>query len=171
MAAVALALPSLPAGTEILLDANVLTYALNGRSAECAKLLERCAAGEVSGFTTVDVLADVCHRMMLAEAAVKRLISRPNAANLQGKSHVVVRLRDYWERIIHSGTARIAVLPLDEYRFHRAHPLRAQFGLMTNDSLLLAAADVFGISSIATNDADFDVIPWITIYRPADVQS
>jgi predicted nucleic acid-binding protein len=40
---------------------------------------------------------------------------------------------------------------------------------MTNDSLLLAAADVFGIAALVTNDSDFDAVPWITIYRPTDV--
>ena len=40
---------------------------------------------------------------------------------------------------------------------------------MTNDSLVLAAADLFGIESLATNDADFDGIPWLTIYRPSDL--
>jgi len=153
------ALPSLPAGTEILLDANVLTYALNGRSGECINLLERCAAGEVSGFTTVDVLSDVCHRLMLAEAAFRGLIARPNAANLQGKAHVVRQLSEYWGRIVSAATARVAVLPLDEFRFRRAHPLRVDYGLMTNDSLLLAAADLFGIAALVTNDSDFDAVP------------
>jgi predicted nucleic acid-binding protein len=165
-----LAVPSLPSGTEVLLDANVITYALNRRSRECVELLERCTTGDLSGYTTVEVLADVCHRLMLAEAAFKGLIARPNAANLQGKSHVVRQLGDYWQRTIQSCTGALAVLPLDEFRFRRAHPLRVSFGLMTNDSLLLAAADVFGISALATNDTDFDPVPWITLYRPRDVQ-
>ena len=54
-------------------------------------------------------------------------------------------------------------------KFRRANPLRRQHGLLTNDSLLLAAAEVFGITSIATSDADFDVIPWLNVYRPTDL--
>jgi predicted nucleic acid-binding protein len=40
---------------------------------------------------------------------------------------------------------------------------------MTNDSLLLAAAEVFGIDSLATNDSDFDAVPWLEIYKPRDL--
>ena len=61
-------LTELPAGTEVLLDANVLIYALTKRSPECSALLRRCAVQEVFGFTTVEVVNDVCHRLMLAEA-------------------------------------------------------------------------------------------------------
>ncbi len=106
---------------------------------------------------------------MLTEAAGRGLISRPNASSLQGKPHVVRQLDDYWKRLLKVAASGIAVLPLDEFRFVRAHQLRRSFGLMTNDSLLLAAAEVFGIASLATNDADFDAIPWLTIYKPTDL--
>jgi predicted nucleic acid-binding protein len=106
---------------------------------------------------------------MVGEAAGRGLIARPNAANLQGKPHVVRALDDYWQRIAQIRAGKIAVLPLDEFRFVRAHGLRLAHGLMTNDSLLLAAADLFGISSLATADADFDAVPWITVYKPTDL--
>ena len=63
----------------------------------------------------------------------------------------------------------VAVLPLDEFRFRRSQVMRQQDGLMTNDSLVLAAADVFGIAALATNDQDFDAVPWIDIYKPTDL--
>jgi predicted nucleic acid-binding protein len=164
-----LSLSSLPQGTEVLVDANVLTYALQARSQQSRELVRRCKRGEVSGFTTVDTLAEVCHRLMLIEAVGKGLIARPNAANLQGKDHVVRQLTDYWRRVLRLSASGIAILPLDEFRFTRAHVLRQQHGLMTNDSLLLAAADVFGIGALATNDSDFDNIPWMTVYKPTDL--
>ena len=40
---------------------------------------------------------------------------------------------------------------------------------MTNDSLALAAVDVFGIGALATNDNDFDAVPWLEIYKPTDL--
>lgn len=158
-----LPLSSLPHGAEVLIDANVLTYALQGRSRQSEDLLRRCFAGEVSGFTTVDVLADVCHRLMICEAGGRGLIHRANASNLQGKPHVVRQLDDYWKRVLKITNGSIAVLPLDEFRFQRAQPLRLTHGLMTNDSLLLAAADVFGIGSLATNDSDFHDIAWVDL--------
>jgi predicted nucleic acid-binding protein len=162
-------LSSIPAGSDLLIDANVLIYGVNVVSAECHDLLARCASREVSAFVTVDVLADVCHRLMVGEAAGRKLIARPNAANLQGKPQVVRQLGDYWERLRELRTANIVVLPLDEHRFQRAHVIRQTHGLMTNDSILVAAGDVFGIPSLATNDADFNGIPWLTVYKPTDI--
>jgi predicted nucleic acid-binding protein len=40
---------------------------------------------------------------------------------------------------------------------------------MSTDSLILAAADLFGIPSLATNDSDFEAVPWLAIYKPTDV--
>src|SRR5689334_8216951 len=123
-----LPLSAIPAGVEILVDANVLIYGVNFVSPECHDFLARCANRELSAFATVDVLADVCHRLMVSEAAGRRLIGRPNAANLQGKAHVIRQLTDYWQRLSEIRAANIAVLPLDEHRFQRAHPMRQSYG-------------------------------------------
>lgn len=164
-----MSLSTLPAGSEVLFDANVLIYGLLGRSRQCEAAMRRCASGDVSGFTTVDALADVSHRLMLHEAFNKGLITRQNAASLKGKPAAVTNLSEYWLLLDTVRTNRIAILPFDEYRFQRAHAVRQREGLLTNDSILLAAADVFGIASLATNDADFDAVPWITVYKPTDL--
>src|SRR5881396_527446 len=106
-----LPLVSLPSAQELLIDANILVYGLNAVSPQCRALLARCAAQEISGFVTVDVLAEACHRLMVSEAAGRKFIARPNAANLQGKSHVIRQLTDYWDRLAEVRRANIAVLP------------------------------------------------------------
>jgi predicted nucleic acid-binding protein len=153
-----------PSGDEILIDANILVYALSGTSPECVTFLDRCIHGDVHAYVTLDALADACHKLMIADAHARGLISRPNASSLQGKGAVIRQLANYWSLL--QSLKGVAILPLDEHRFHRAHPLRLQYGLMTNDSLLLAATEVFGIESLATNDTDFDSIPWLTVYKP-----
>jgi predicted nucleic acid-binding protein len=42
-------------------------------------------------------------------------------------------------------------------------------GLLTRDSLVLAAADQYGVGALATLDSDFDDIGWLTVYKPTDV--
>jgi predicted nucleic acid-binding protein len=164
----ALPLPTLPAGEEILIDANVIVYAIGQRSRQCAELIGRTMRGEVVGFSTVEIINDACHRLMLSEAAGRGLIARANASNLKGKPQVVRQLGAYWQHV--EQTLRgLAILPFDEYRLRRAHAMRLAHGLMANDSLVLAAVNLFGIASLATNDADFFGIPWLTIYRPTDL--
>lgn len=42
-------------------------------------------------------------------------------------------------------------------------------GLMTNDSMIVAAAIELGIDRVATNDADFAAVTAITVHQPTDV--
>ena len=65
----------------------IFIYHFGGQSTDCRILLERCARRELRGYSSTSVLAEVLHRLMVAEAiekqlvtaktAVKRLKSRP----------------------------------------------------------------------------------------------
>ena len=70
-------LAGLPAGTLVLIDANIFVYAFRELSTECERFLERCRAQQVFGATTLEVVNDVCHRLMLAEALDEGVIGRP----------------------------------------------------------------------------------------------
>ena len=52
---------------------------------------------------------------------------------------------------------------------HHAHAARSRYGLLTNDSLILAAMDEYGIGYLATRDNDFDHVSELTICKPADI--
>jgi hypothetical protein len=58
----------LPAGTHIFLDANIFICAFLGHSNQCRYLLGRCTTEEVLGITSLEVINEATHRMMLAEA-------------------------------------------------------------------------------------------------------
>jgi predicted nucleic acid-binding protein len=63
----------------------------------------------------------------------------------------------------------LLIIPLDEARQHATQRIRTNYGLLTNDSLLVAAALSYGISCLASRDADFDRIAELTVYKPSDV--
>jgi predicted nucleic acid-binding protein len=113
----------------------------------------------VLGFTTVEVVNDVGHRLMLAEAMGKGLIPKQNASVLKSRATVIPSLRDYWRRVTSISAMNIVVLPLDEYRVQRAQLIRERHPLLTTDSVLAAGANLFGIDAVVTNDADFEVVP------------
>lgn len=76
-------------GESAFVDANIFVYHFTGQSPECRSFLERCATGAIRGFTSTSTLAEVTHRLMIAEAvqlglvtqvkAVPRLKERPDA--------------------------------------------------------------------------------------------
>jgi len=87
---------NLPAGTRLFLDANIFVYAFLGHSNECQGLLGRCATEKVLGITTLDVVNEVTHRMMLAEGVGKGVIKRERVRDLRGKWREVAKLTEYW---------------------------------------------------------------------------
>src|SRR5262245_17738327 len=76
---------NLPAGYSPFVDANIFVYAFLGHSNQCRELLGRCATEQVLGITILDVVNEVTHRMMLAEALGSGLIKRDRVRDLRGK--------------------------------------------------------------------------------------
>ncbi|TMB65317.1 MAG: PIN domain-containing protein [Deltaproteobacteria bacterium] len=160
---------NLPAGTRLFLDANIFVYAFLGHSNECQGLLGRCATEQVLGITTLDVVNEVTHRMMLAEGVGKGVIKRERVRDLRGKWREVAKLTEYWTQTSAIFGLNILVLTTDEARLHVAQTIRVRHGLLTNDSLIVAAMEEFGIDSLATRDNDFDHISELIVYKPSDI--
>ena len=160
---------NLPAGTRLFLDANIFVYAFLGHSDQCRELLARCATEQVLGITTLDVVNEVTHRMMVAEALGSGFIKRDSVRDLRGKWRQVAKLTEYWTQTSAIFGLNILVLTTDEARLHRAQTIRTRHGLLTNDSLIVAAMQVFGIHSFATRDNDFDHVSELTVYKPTDI--
>ena len=160
---------NLPAGTHVFIDANIFIYAFLGHSNQCRDLLGRCATEQVLGITTLEVVNEVTHRMMLAEALGTGVIKRDSVRDLQGKWQEIAKLTEYWAQTSAIFGLNILVLPSDEGRLHRAQTIRARHGLLTNDSLIVAAMEELGIHSLAPRDNDFDHISDLTVYTPIDI--
>lgn len=160
---------NLPAGTNLFIDANIFIYAFLGHSNQCRDLLGRCATEKVLGITSLDVVNEVTHRMMLAEAVGTGVIKRDSVRDLRGKWREIAQLTVYWAQTSVIFGLNILVLPSNESRLHRAQTIRARHGLLTNDSLIVAAMEEFGIHSLATRDNDFDHISELIVYKPTDV--
>ena len=162
-------LSNLPPASNVLLDANIFVYAFSGQSAQCLELLTRCATEDVIGVTTVEVVNEVCHRMMLAEAVAKGVITRARAVDLKGKVADIRGFTEYWLQTARIFSLNILVLGLAESRIRRAQHMRTLYGLLTNDSVILAAADEYGIDCLATKDGDFDHVSSVRVYKPTDL--
>jgi predicted nucleic acid-binding protein len=162
-------LGQLPAGSPVVVDANIFVYAANATSNQCVDLRERCARRDVRGVTTFEALAEVNHRLMLEDAVAAGIIQRGNASNLRRLRKSIPNLKVYWPSVEKIFGMNLMILELDELRFRRAQFMRERHGLLTNDSLILAAADSYGITSLATRDDDFDDVQWLTVYKPGDI--
>lgn len=61
-------------GSRVFLDANIFVYYFTAASQSCRNLLLRCATRSILGFTSVTVLFEVAHRLMIIEAQQKRVV-------------------------------------------------------------------------------------------------
>jgi len=163
------ALLTLPNGSNVFLDANVLIYGLSGTSQECKDLLIRCVNEEVTGVTSYQVVSEITHRLMCMEALSKGLAAHKPRETLQKDPQLVKQLSEYWtdtERVL---ALNLLFLVLDEQTIRAAHPERLAHGLLNNDSIVVASMRLYGMNTLATRDEGFSGVDGITVYSPTDV--
>lgn len=163
-------LAKIPDGTRVFVDANIVLYTLSGQSNQCRAFLARCASGEVEGWITTIVAAEICHRRMMMEARSRGLVSSNPAKELGRKPATVRKLSAYADEVralLAGGLFAEAVQPAD---FHPALEFQHTHGLLTNDSLNLAVARRLGLHDVATADTHFDGVAGVAVHRPDDME-
>ncbi|MCP4659016.1 MAG: type II toxin-antitoxin system VapC family toxin [bacterium] len=159
-------------GTRIFVDAPIFIYHFTAVSADCRSFLERCERGDIQGVTSVVVLAEVSHRLMMIEAVASRKVSPGNVVKkLRKKPDVVQELHLYQEQVGRIPLMGIEIESLDLDLLLRSAELRKQHGFLTNDSLIAASVGELGIKALASGDQDFSRLTGIELFYPADVGS
>jgi predicted nucleic acid-binding protein len=162
-------LTAVPDGADLFLDANIFIYGLSNLSRQCEDLLSRCARQEVFGITSWDIIHEVTHRLMVAEAFRKGLIARARADDLRQRPTIVQALADYWSQVTQILNMNLAIIASEEAIARRAQDVRLAHGLLTLDSVLLATMEEYGLNRLASHDADFDRVTSLTVYHPGDI--
>jgi predicted nucleic acid-binding protein len=138
-------------------------------SEQCRRLLERCAKGELTGLLSAMVLAEYCHRRMMQEAQNQGLSSSNPAKALSQKQNLVMQLSQYSREVEDLLSGELTVLAIEGADFKAALELQRKHGLLTNDSLHLAAGLREGASILATADPRFEGVAGLTIFGPDDL--
>lgn len=162
-------LSSIPPGTNILIDANIFVYGLTAKSAQCKNFLERCSTEEIFGITLFEVVHDATHVFMIAEGQTKGWYTSKGVKYLENHPEQVKTLSDYWRNTERLLALNIVFLPMEKTIVVGAQAERANAGLLTNDSIIVATMREYGISRIATRDNHFDSVGGILVFSPTDV--
>lgn len=163
------ALADLPSQSFAFIDANIFVYALSGQSTECRDFLTRCLNEEVTGIALLETVNEATHRFMMAEALAKGLVARGTAKLLREKHDLIPHLSDYWQSIERILALNLLFVPVNERILRNAQTERQAAGLLTNDSVIVSGMREYGVSFLATNDADFERVAGITVFKPSDV--
>jgi predicted nucleic acid-binding protein len=163
-------LSDIPARSKVFIDANIFIYHFTGVSDQCSDFLKRCEIKEIKAFSSVNVLLEVLHRLMMVEVVRKNQLKPPNLVKkLQKNAQLIKNIDEYFsntKKIIDMG---IEIIHLDQKSFVESQYFRKNHGLLVNDSLVLSAMKEKKIKILASNDDAFLSIGMIDVFQPADV--
>jgi predicted nucleic acid-binding protein len=170
-------LAALPAGTRVFVDTNIFDLHYRSKSATCSAFITRVARGEVIAYVNTQVLSDLLHKLMLAEACERGLITRRQASALKEcfktNRALAARLTDYQSQFENTLAIGLKVLRISRKTLVETRVERTTHGLMTGDSLHMGTMNRHPIplQDIVTYDGDFAHIPGLTVWEPMDVIS
>jgi predicted nucleic acid-binding protein len=161
----------IPAGSSIFLDANALVYHFAPHptmGAACSALLQQIQRQQLVGFTSTHVLSEVAHRLMTFEAATRLgwLHSKVPQRLRQNRAEIK-KLTAFRQAVDEIPNFGIQVLTVAPNLVSEAAALSQEFGLLSNDALIVAVMRVYGLVNLASHDADFDGVPGVMRYRPS----
>jgi len=127
-------------------------------------------AGEVQGSTSALVLAEVSHRLMMIEAVERRLVAPGNVARkLARRPDVVRQLATYDAGIQAIPAMGIEIIAVTEATMLLGLRHQRRYGLLTNDSLIVASMQERGVRLLVTADRRLAVVGEVEILVPTDL--
>ena len=164
-------LSDIKSGSEIFVDSNIFIYHFTGVSDECSDFLGRCERGELIAMTSVNVILEVLHRLMMVEAVRKNLVKPPNVVKKLSKvPQKLKRLYEYSENTEKIQDMGVVIKPLIFETVVKSHVVRLTSGLMVNDSVIIASMKQEGVKLLATNDKTFEKVDEIDVCTPQDIK-
>ena len=163
-------LEQLPSGAQVCVDANIFIYHFSSLSAECRAFFARCETRQVKAFTGAHTVLEVAHRLMILEALHKGLISAGQPVKKLKKHPEIIRsLQDYNTSLQQIPRMGVKIRSLTPSIIKESERIRTQYGLLTNDSVLVAVMRKMKLTQIVTYDSDLKHVPDLTLYQPQDI--
>lgn len=166
-------LSQIPSDIRIFVDANIFVYHFSGPTEltpTCSAFLRRIEEGSLAAFTSLTVLTEVLHRLMIIEATgilqteskqIVRFLKEHPAEVQKLTKHLVVP-----EKIQAIGV-QILAPTLDDLL--ASQQFKRALGFLTNDAINLAVMKAHHLTHLATNDPDFTRVDALTIWKPSPV--
>ena len=157
-------------GGAVFIDANIFIYHFTGASPSCHGFLARCSSGALHGITSLPVLLEVAHRLMVIEAQQRRLVRGANPGQQLAHSPALVKklqLYEEWTLAIPRMGVDVEEVAVADLLASMA--IRRQAGLLTLDALIIAVMKRLRIPNLASADQGFAGIEGIRLCSPGDL--
>jgi predicted nucleic acid-binding protein len=156
-------------GDSVFLDANILVYHFAPHPTlgpSCNGLVRRIETQALRGFVSTAVLSEVAHHLMTFEASTVFGWTSKVTQRLQQDPAAVMQLSKFHQSIAEVPKLGIQLLTIPETLVETAAMLSRQTGLLSNDALILATMQHYGLTNLASADTDFDPALGLTRYGP-----
>jgi len=98
------------------------------------------------------------------------MVTPPNILKKLQKSYNIIReLMDYSSKVERIHQMGIKILSFSWETVKNSQVVRARYGLMVNDSLIITIMKEAEISVLVSNDEAFKRVEEITLYQPHDI--
>ncbi len=159
-------LEKIPLNSVVFVHSNIFNHFLD-ISEYCTDFLERIEMKELEAYTSTVVLAEVLHRLMIAEVVEKYDVKPGRAMKyLKEKPEVIPALEKCEIAIKEIPEFRVKILSISPETIFQSKSLRKKYNMLTNDSLNLCVMKANGLTDIATNDGDFERVDWVKVWKP-----
>ena len=162
---------SLHQGKTVFIDANIfltIIFEAPNAASSSVRFLEHIHNGDSYGATSVIVLNEIVHRLLVAEAVQRGHISAESAVSfLKSHPHYIQDASTVWGLIDDiRNIQNLKIYGISENAFALSIDVMRQSGLLSNDALHIACMKENSIDTIVTYDRDFERIPQIKILKP-----
>ena len=118
--------------------------------------------------TSTVAIAEATHKVMLADMGQRHGVAhRGLIARLKRHPELLDGLTNHHRVATTVRALRLSVETVTLDLLIRGADLSAEKRLLTNDALTLAVMEILGVTALATNDDDFDIVEGFTVYKPA----
>ncbi|MFH1259521.1 MAG: type II toxin-antitoxin system VapC family toxin [Elusimicrobiota bacterium] len=155
--------------SKIFVDANIFIYYFatpNRFEQSCTNLFLKFQDEQLFGYTSVSVILETLHRLMVIEASTK-ISSHALVSHLKNSPALVKHLHNYSKILEIIPLLNIKIISATMDDLLNSIKIKEEHGLLTNDSLIVALMQKQNIEILATNDLDFDRIKFLHIWKPS----
>lgn len=156
--------------SELFIDTNIFLYDLTDHPEfgySTKNFLKNIELGIVEGKTSVIVLNELLHKLVIGEIAEKYKLKLSQVpAFIKQDSTILSNLKSYELVNKIELIPNLEIFSATKEIFSLAKSYMIKCNLMTNDAIIAATCDVNGISNIATNDGDFDRVDFLVRWSP-----
>jgi predicted nucleic acid-binding protein len=165
-------LSDLEDGSSIFIDANIFIYHFSKESklnSDCSNFLERVEGRKINGFTSIAIIQEVTHRMMILEAVtiLPEMKGKDLVKYLKAHPDVVKKLVKHQSIPTKIALFNISIISPAIDTIERSQQMKRGYGVLSNDGLSLQIIEDLKINNLASNDSDFERVDFITLYKPS----